>query len=189
MCAGACFCVTGRPVSPFEPPHGRMQLRRPCNVTDEPCWQSRIGSTARPSWTIKSTSFRQAATTLLLKKATTHRTSSTDAAFRSLRILRYFEGTPNADISKNQQETQQLFNSIVLTQSRASAKDGKSDEEILFGVAEDILHKNFDTKAALRKYTTSYTQSMNTVLVQEMVRFNRVTRSRAIFAYQHTESC
>ena len=63
----------------------------------------------------------------------------------------------HADISKNQRETQQLFNSILLTQSRASAKGGKSDDEILFGVAEDILHKNFDTEAALRKYSTTYT--------------------------------
>ena len=72
-----------------------------------------------------------------------------------------------------------MFNSILLTQSSASAKGGKSDDEILFGVAEDILHKNFDTEAALRKYPTTYTQSMNTVQ-REVVRSSLTNIQKAV---------
>ncbi|EDO45806.1 predicted protein [Nematostella vectensis] len=56
---------------------------------------------------------------------------------------------------------------------------GRSDDEIVASVSEDILSKmpqEFDTDAALRKFPTTYTQSMNTVLVQEMVRFNRLIK-------------
>ncbi|KAG7196964.1 hypothetical protein KM043_000229 [Ampulex compressa] len=82
----------------------------------------------------------------------------------------------NADIVKEEREANRLLGSLLLTQeSTRSRSEETSDDAVVEGMASDILDKlppEYDLAAALRAYPTSYEESMNTVLVQEMGRFN-----------------
>ncbi|XP_053545345.1 dynein axonemal heavy chain 12 [Bombina bombina] len=87
----------------------------------------------------------------------------------------------NVDISKDLQQTKVIFESLLLTQGggRQGGASGASDQT-LYEIANDILSKlpkDFDIEAALEKYPVRYEESMNTVLVQEMERFNNLIRT------------
>ncbi|KAJ3286989.1 Dynein heavy chain 7, axonemal [Borealophlyctis nickersoniae] len=85
----------------------------------------------------------------------------------------------NADITKNQLETDNFFRAILLTQGRTDAGGGKSNEQIVSEVAADMLAKlpdQFDIPKVSAKYPVTYSESMNTVLLQEVIRFNNLTK-------------
>ncbi|XP_077987554.1 dynein axonemal heavy chain 3-like isoform X2 [Glandiceps talaboti] len=89
----------------------------------------------------------------------------------------------NADITKDQQETTQLFDGILTTlprQTKDSQAQGgaRSTQQIIEDLASDILSKlppDFNLEDVQAKYPVRYEESMNTVLFQELIRFNRLT--------------
>ncbi|XP_066465573.1 dynein axonemal heavy chain 3 [Tiliqua scincoides] len=84
----------------------------------------------------------------------------------------------NADITKDNQETNLLLNGVLLTLPRQAGGGGKSPQETVQELAQDILSKlpeDFDLESVMHKYPVLYEESMNTVLRQELIRFNRLT--------------
>ncbi|XP_050998839.1 dynein axonemal heavy chain 3-like, partial [Acomys russatus] len=85
----------------------------------------------------------------------------------------------NADITKDNQETNQLFQGVLLTLPRQSGGSGKSPQEVVEELAQDILSKlprDFNLEEVMKLYPVVYEESMNTVLRQELIRFNRLTK-------------
>nr|8GLV_Kg Chain Kg, DHC_N2 domain-containing protein [Chlamydomonas reinhardtii] len=81
----------------------------------------------------------------------------------------------NADITKDLQETNLLLDSLMLTQSREASGGAASFEATVGEVAGEVLERlppNFDIEAVERRYPQDYYNSMNTVLAQELGRFN-----------------
>ena len=84
----------------------------------------------------------------------------------------------NADIAKNQLETDTFFKAILSTQGRMESGGGKSNEQIISEVATDMLSRlpdAFDLARISAKYPVTYNESMNTVLLQEVIRFRNLT--------------
>ncbi|KAJ2998719.1 Dynein heavy chain 7, axonemal [Globomyces sp. JEL0801] len=84
----------------------------------------------------------------------------------------------NGDIARQLSETRLLFESVIKTQEKSgSSGGGKSNDETIMEVSSDILSrisKPFNLDLTMKKYPVDYNESMNTVLIQETIRFNRL---------------
>jgi len=87
----------------------------------------------------------------------------------------------NADITKDQNETALMLENILNTESAGgggSGGGGLSRDDTIDALAADILERlpaDFDTAAVQAKYPVMYAESMNTVLGQECIRYNKLT--------------
>eukprot|EP00744_Colponema_vietnamica_P000917 GILI01001585.1.p1 GENE.GILI01001585.1~~GILI01001585.1.p1 ORF type:complete len:760 (-),score=244.65 GILI01001585.1:190-2130(-) len=83
----------------------------------------------------------------------------------------------NAEITTAQNETRIMLETILALQPRASAGAGKSREETIMHIADSIASKTpevFDLDKVASRFPTMYAESMNTVLLQEVIRYNRL---------------
>lgn len=85
----------------------------------------------------------------------------------------------NANLTREQNETYAMMESLLLTVGQASGSGGSSAEDTVGEAANDILRRlpgQFDLEEVQKRYPTMYEESMNTVLIQELTRFNGLTK-------------
>ena len=83
----------------------------------------------------------------------------------------------NAEITTAQNEVRSLLETLLSIQPRATSKGGRSREEIIAEIATGVEKKTppvFDYEAVFKQYPTDYKESMNTVLVQEIIKYNNL---------------
>jgi len=84
----------------------------------------------------------------------------------------------NANISCALAETDALLSTALSLQPKSGGGGGSSWDDIIAGLAEDIpsrMPKSYDVEKALLDFPTKYEESMNTVITQELMRFNKLT--------------
>ncbi|CAG5048847.1 unnamed protein product [Parnassius apollo] len=85
----------------------------------------------------------------------------------------------NAGITRDHSISLELTATLVLVEGGGRGAETGNTEGILVQMASEILSKlppKFDTEIAQKKYPVDYSESMNTVLIQEMERFNKLIK-------------
>nr|CAH7749861.1 unnamed protein product [Callosobruchus chinensis] len=83
----------------------------------------------------------------------------------------------NAGITRDLQNSKHLLNSVLKAYGEVSAGAAGETDKFIMTLCSDMvakLPKKFDIDVAHAKYPVEYSESMNTVLVQEMERFNKL---------------
>ena len=86
----------------------------------------------------------------------------------------------NAEITCASNNTLEMFSTIISLQPRAASGGGKSRDEVLDETAAAIVERipePFNLERVADAYPTVYEESMNTVLQQECIRYNKVIRA------------
>ncbi|MCQ2815680.1 MAG: hypothetical protein MJ252_00290 [archaeon] len=81
----------------------------------------------------------------------------------------------NAEIITAQNDARLLLETLLSMQPRSSGAGGKTADQIVMETLKNIEGKTpplFDYEAIFKKYPTKYEESMNTVLVQEVIKYN-----------------
>ena len=85
----------------------------------------------------------------------------------------------NAEITNSQNASRVMIETIQSVQPRSSSGSGKSREERIEEIATYVQSRTPEVMPSdeiFLKYPTSYQESMNTVLVQEIIRYNRLLK-------------
>lgn len=83
----------------------------------------------------------------------------------------------NVNITASINDTNAMFSTLLLCQPRSAGGGAFSRDDVVGNLAKDIarqLPEPFDVEEAEVKYPVDYENSMNTVLVQELIRYNRL---------------
>jgi dynein heavy chain len=86
----------------------------------------------------------------------------------------------NADITSAQEDTNVLFSTILALLPRSTAAGGKSRDQIVTESCLSILEKTpqpWELESVQKRYPTMYSESMNTVIVQEAIRYSKLLRT------------
>lgn len=85
----------------------------------------------------------------------------------------------NAGITRDLELANNFFLSMMLVQGTVAIGDTSKQDEILLNIKKDIYEKMpelYDIEEAQKRYPVVYMESMNTVLIQELERYNTLLR-------------